>query len=109
MPGGLRPPAPQECQIMFVRLSAAIAAVSLLSGAAFAQGAKPTDPQIAHIAYTAGVIDINAAKQAQSKASNKDVKAFADDMVRDHEAVNKQALEDRKSTRLNSSHQIISY
>jgi putative membrane protein len=79
---------------MFVRLSAAIAAVSLLSGAAFAQSApKPTDPQIAHIAYTAGVLDINAAKQAQGKASNKDVKAFADDMVRDHEAVNKQALD----------------
>jgi putative membrane protein len=79
---------------MFVRLSAAIAAVSLLSGAAFAQGApKPTDPQIAHIAYTAGVIDIAAAKQAESKASNKDVKAFAADMVRDHEAVNKQALD----------------
>jgi putative membrane protein len=93
-PGGVTPPAPQECQTMFVRLSAAIAAVSLLSGAAFAQSApKPTDPQIAHIAYTAGVIDINAAKQAQSKASNKDVKAFADDMVRDHEAVNKQALD----------------
>ncbi len=53
---------------MFVRLSAAIAAVSLLSGAAFAQGAKPTDPQIAHIAYTAGVIDITAAKQALKKS-----------------------------------------
>jgi putative membrane protein len=78
---------------MFPRLSAAIAAVSLLSGAAMAQSAKPTDPQIAHIAYTAGVIDINAAKQAISKASNKEVKAFAQDMVRDHEAVNKQALE----------------
>ena len=79
---------------MFVRLSAAIAAVSLLGSPAFAQGAaKPTDPQIAHIAYTAGVLDINAAKQAQSKASNKDVKAFAADMVRDHEAVNKQALD----------------
>ena len=49
---------------MFVRLSAAIAALSLLSSAAMAQAAKPTDPQIAHIAYTAGVIDINAAKQA---------------------------------------------
>jgi putative membrane protein len=78
---------------MFVRLSAAIAAVSLLSSAALAQGAKPTDPQIAHIAYTAGVIDIAAAKQALSKTSNKDVKAFAEDMVRDHEAVNKQALD----------------
>jgi putative membrane protein len=78
---------------MFLRLSAAVAALSLLSGAAFAQAAKPTDPQIAHIAYTAGVIDINAAKQALAKVSNKEVKAFAQDMVRDHEAVNKQALD----------------
>lgn len=77
---------------MFVRLSAAIAAVSLLSSAALAQGAKPTDPQIAHIAYTAGVIDIAAAKQALTKTSNKEIKAFAEDMVRDHEAVNQQAL-----------------
>ena len=78
---------------MFVRLSAAIAALSLLSSAAMAQAAKPTDPQIAHIAYTAGVIDIDAAKQALGKASTKEVKAFAQDMVRDHEVVNKQALD----------------
>jgi putative membrane protein len=86
-------PAPQEYQTMFVRMSAAIAAVGLLSSAALAQGAKPTDPQIAHIAYTAGVIDIAAAKQALAKTGNKEVKAFAEDMVRDHEAVNKQALD----------------
>lgn len=78
---------------MFVRLSVAVAAVSLLGSAAWAEAAKPTDPQIAHIAYTAGVIDIAAAKQALAKSSNKDVKAFAEDMVRDHEAVNKQALD----------------
>lgn len=78
---------------MFVRLSIAVAALGLLTGAALAQGAKLTDPQIAHIAYTAGVIDINAAKQAEEKASNKEVKAFAKDMARDHEAVNKQALD----------------
>lgn len=78
---------------MFVRLSIAVAALSLLNCAALAQGAKPTDPQIAHIAYTAGVIDINAAKQAEEKASNKEIKAFAKDMARDHEAVNKQALD----------------
>ncbi|TWA94522.1 DUF4142 domain-containing protein [Bradyrhizobium stylosanthis] len=80
---------------MFIRWSAAVAAAILLSGPAL-QGAiaadKPTDPQIAHIAYTAGVIDINAAKQAQKKATSKGVKAFAEDMLRDHEAVNKQAL-----------------
>ncbi len=79
---------------MLVRLSAAVAIISLLSGAAFAQGAaKPTDPQIAHIAYTAGVIDVTAAKQALSKSKNKAVVEFAQDMVRDHEAVNKQALD----------------
>jgi putative membrane protein len=78
---------------MFVRWAAALAAATLLSGPALAEGAKLTDPQIAHIAYSAGVIDIAAAKQAQTKASNKDVKAFAEDMVRDHEAVNKQALD----------------
>ncbi len=78
---------------MFIRLSAAIAALSLLGQPVLAQGAKPTDPQIAHIAYTAGVIDINAAKQAIAKTGNKEVKSFAQDMVRDHEAVNKQALD----------------
>jgi putative membrane protein len=79
---------------MLVRLSAAIAAICMLSGAALAQGAaKPTDPQIAHIAYTAGQLDITAAKQALSKSNNKEVLAFAQDMVRDHEAVNKQALD----------------
>ena len=78
---------------MFARSSPAIAAMILLSSPALAEGAKLTDRQIAHIAYTAGVIDIAAAKQAISKASNKDVKAFAQDMVRDHEAVNKQALD----------------
>lgn len=77
-----------------IRLSAAVAVMALLGGTVFAQGtAKPTDPQIAHIAYTAGVIDVTAAKQAIAKSKNKAVVAFAQDMVRDHEAVNKQALD----------------
>ena len=50
------------------------------------------DAQIAHIAYTAGEIDITAAKQALKKSSNKDVRAFAEEMSRDHAAVNVQAL-----------------
>ena len=78
---------------MLVQLSAAIAVIGMLSTAALAQGAaKPTDPQIAHIAYTAGQLDIEAAKQALSKSKNKDVRAFAEDMVRDHTAVNDKAL-----------------
>ena len=78
---------------MFVRLSAAMAAIALLTGPACAEGAKLTDPQIAHIAYTAGVLDVAAAKQALLKAHSPEVKSFAEDMVRDHEAVNKQALD----------------
>jgi len=54
--------------------------------------AKPTDPQIAHIACTAGQLDIEAAKQALSKSTSKDVRSFAGDMVRDHTAVNDKAL-----------------
>lgn len=79
---------------MITRMHAALAAVCLLGGVALAQAAdKPTDPQIAHIAYTAGVIDIDAAKQALEKSKNQDVIEFAQGMVRDHEAVNVQALD----------------
>ena len=79
---------------MLIRHTAALAALLLLGTAPLAQAAdKPTDPQIAHIAYTAGVIDVEAAKQALKKSKNKEVLAFAKDMVRDHEAVNVQALD----------------
>ncbi len=68
-------------------------AFCLVSQAAFAQApAKPTDPQIAHIAYTAGVLDIKAAELALKRSKNKDVRAFANDMIRDHKAVNDKAL-----------------
>lgn len=78
---------------MHIRSIAALAALCLSGAASLTQAAdKPSDPQIAHIAYTAGVIDIEAAKQAIAKSGNKDVVAFAEDMVRDHEEVNKQAL-----------------
>ena len=57
-----------------------------------AQAAGVNDAQIAHIAYTAGQIDIAAGKQALAKSRNKAVRAFAQEMVRDHAAVNVQAL-----------------
>jgi putative membrane protein len=78
--------------MVFVRMAGALAAFVLASGIASAQGAKPTDPQIAHIAYTAGQIDIQAAQLAIKKSKNKDVVAFANDMARDHKAVNDKAL-----------------
>lgn len=62
-----------------------------MTGAAAAQDA-PTDPQIAHIAYTAGQLDITAAEQALKKSQNPVVVEFATQMARDHAAVNDQAL-----------------
>jgi putative membrane protein len=78
--------------MVFVRMAGALAALVLASGIAAAQATKPTDPQIAHIAYTAGQIDIQAAQLAIKKSKNKDVVAFANDMARDHKAVNDKAL-----------------
>jgi putative membrane protein len=78
---------------MSIRLVAAIAAICLSTSGVFAQGAgKPTDLQIAHIAYTAGQIDIQAAEQALKKSKNKNVREFATEMERDHKAVNDKAL-----------------
>ena len=57
---------------------------------ALAQG-KPSDPQIAHIVVTANQIDIDAGKLAKSHTKNKEVQDFAQRMITDHTAVNKQA------------------
>ncbi|RTM06460.1 MAG: DUF4142 domain-containing protein [Hyphomicrobiales bacterium] len=79
---------------MFKRPTTTLAALFFVSTAPLAQAAeKPTDPQIAHIAYTAGAIDVEAAKLAIKKSKNKEVVDFAKDMERDHDAVNKQALD----------------
>jgi len=76
---------------MFKKFLTATAMVASLATAAIAAD-KPTDPQIAHIAYTAGEIDIAAAKQALKKSKNAEVRDFAKTMERDHKAVNEQAL-----------------
>jgi putative membrane protein len=70
----------------------AAAASIALSGPALAQTAGISDPQIAHVAYTAGQIDVEAAQQALARSHNAEVRAFAETMVRDHQAVNQQAL-----------------
>jgi putative membrane protein len=76
---------------MFRSVIIASAAILTISTAAAAADA-PTDPQIAHIAYTAGNLDIAAGKQALAKSHNKAVRDFAQQMVRDHTAVNNKAL-----------------
>jgi putative membrane protein len=79
---------------MFMRIAAA-ASLAALAAASFAvaqPAAQPNDAQIAHIAYTAGLIDIATAKQALAKSKNPKVREFAEEMVRDHGAVNDKAL-----------------
>ena len=75
-----------------MRIALLIAGAGALAISTPVQAAAPTDPQIAHIAYTAGNIDIAAAKQALKVSKNKTVRDFAQQMVRDHEAVNAKAL-----------------
>lgn len=71
------------------RLLLALAAAACLSAHA-QQG--PSDPQIAQIVVTANQVDVDAGKLAASRTKSKDVKAFANQMVTDHTAVNKQAV-----------------
>lgn len=70
----------------------AIATVLACAAAASqAQSDGPTDPQIAEIVVTANQVDIDAGRLAMSKSRSKDVKAFAQERVKDHGAVNKSA------------------
>ena len=73
-----------------ILLGCSVAMLGLAGPALAAEG--PNDAQIAHIAYTAGEIDIAAAKQALEKSRNSQVRDFAEAMVRDHAAVNVKAL-----------------
>ena len=80
--------------IPYKHLALVVGILAVLSGGRLLADspAKPTDPQIAHIAYTAGLLDVEAGKQALTKAQNKDVRAFGQQMIGDHTAVNDQAL-----------------
>jgi putative membrane protein len=78
---------------MIMKVTSALFGAAILGLATpVVAAAAPTDPQIAHIAYTAGNIDIAAARQALARSHNKAVRAFAQQMVRDHTAVNEKAL-----------------
>lgn len=68
-------------------------AVAMLRGTAHAQSpAELNDLEISHVAYTADVIDIRYAHLALAISQNAEVRKFANMMIRDHEAVNEQAL-----------------
>ena len=77
-----------------VRYARLLAAASLIAGGTtpLLAATGPSDAEIAHIAYTAGALDAAAARQALAKTQNPQVRAFAEVILRDHEAVNGKAL-----------------
>ncbi|WP_054004832.1 DUF4142 domain-containing protein [Cypionkella psychrotolerans] len=71
----------------------ALGIVTLQSSIAAAQTpADLNDLEIAHVAYTADSIDIRYAHLALAISSNPEIQQFAETMIRDHTAVNDQAL-----------------
>jgi putative membrane protein len=74
--------------LMLLALSIAAVFISTV-----ANGAEPTDPQIAAIVVTANQVDIDAGKLAKSSSGSKEVQAFAQLMVTDHSGVNQAATE----------------
>jgi putative membrane protein len=71
--------------------AALLGALAFVVSGAWAQETPPTDPQIAAIVVTANQIDVDAGKLAKAKSANKDVRAFAQQMITDHTGVNKSA------------------
>ena len=76
-----------------MKLSTFALAASLMAPAATAVAQGVTDPQIASIVVTANQVDIDAGKLAVAQASNADVKKFGQQMIDQHTAVNKQAVD----------------
>ncbi|MFA6219761.1 MAG: DUF4142 domain-containing protein [Erythrobacter sp.] len=79
-----------------IRILTRTAAAALLASAAVSTpamaGEGPSDMQIAHIAYTAGNLDIRYAHLALAKSNNPEVRKFAELMIQDHAAVNELAI-----------------
>jgi len=70
-----------------------VVGLTTLANAAIANSpAELNDLEIAHAAYVADNIDIQYAHLALALSTNPDIHEFARTMIRDHEAVNDQAL-----------------
>ena len=76
-----------------MKLSAASLSGLFLLAIATTQAQGITDAQIASIVVTANQVDIDAGKLAASRAASPEVKAFGEQMVKDHSGVNKAATD----------------
>ena len=91
---------------MFSRTLFSAAAILVTAALGTAQAESPgdlNDLEIAHVAYTADLIDIRYAHLALAISENPAVREFAQTMIRDHSAVNDKAL--ALLTKLNASAQ----
>lgn len=79
-----------------IKLTPTLLALTLSIGFTAVQAqdspAELNDLQIAHVAYVADNIDIQYAHLALALSTNPDIRNFAKTMIRDHTAVNEQAL-----------------
>jgi len=74
-----------------MKVSVLVLAGAVLFTGAVASAQDVNDAQIASIVVTANQVDIDAGKLAATKATDPEVKKFAQTMVTDHTGVNKQA------------------
>ena len=79
-----------KLKIMFLAASLSLAFLPSLAKAQ--SPADLNDLEIAHVAYTADNIDIRYAHLALAISNNPEIREFARTMIRDHTAVNEQAL-----------------
>lgn len=84
----------QQPEEIMKKLLAGLAVVGMLltTQASANDPAKLSDVEIAHVAYTADNIDIRYAHLALALSTNPEIHEFARTMIRDHTAVNEQAL-----------------
>ncbi len=78
-----------------VKITSILAALAIVLSANTALAESPAelnDLQIAHVAYIADNIDIRYAHLALAISQNSAIREFAETMIRDHTAVNQQAL-----------------
>ena len=74
------------------KLILAMTLASTVCSASAIAGEKMNDLEIAHSAYTAGNLDIRYAHLALAISENQSVRDFAQLMLRDHKAVNDEAV-----------------
>ena len=78
-----------------MKFIAATLALTLTFSVTNVQAQSPADLndlEIAHVAYIADNIDIRYAHLALAISQNPEIRKFAETMIRDHTAVNEQAL-----------------